>query len=699
MQIRSIRTAIMLLSLVFMVAIAVAVFSLAVKEHRDAYERYSENDLDALSENMANDLVPLLAGDDQFFMLKAFLLRLDPYENTLMAAVYDPSWQLIDKYIGRQQQGVALAQRMDVSNWSLRVPGLYRQGRQIIAVKRIGDPSLVLGYLVIVRDFSGPLDDTTNRLTEQVLPAATFSIVLLMLIFYFWGNHWLKPLTRLSEMARRVQKTKDYSLSIPESGQFEVSSLTRDINNMLAAIRQEAETNKEYVALLEKRREESEYLANYDHLTGLVNRQYFMSTLEALLHHDDAGQHAFAVMFVDLDGFKLVNDSLGHEVGDLLLIAVARRLTDFVGDQGLVSRHGGDEFLILVRSYRERSELVALASRVIEGLTQKFQIHSWEVRISASVGIATACQSDCQASELIRNADVAMYDAKSDGKAGFRFFDSSMMSGYQRRLDIANAIDQALTENEFFLHYQPKVSPAGRVHGAEALLRWHSKTLGLVSPAEFIPIAEQSGKISLLTQWVVDRVCRDIHDQLQSDIAALVISVNLSAADLKKYHLLGFIKGAVRKYDIPRGCLEFEVTEYSYLDNLEQARHFFSELADIGYSVALDDFGTGYSSLSYLNKIPIDTIKIDKQFVDNIGQSAKDDALVLTIIEMAKRLGMGLCAEGVETKDQLDFLAAYGCHSIQGYYFAKPMALDAFIKYLREHPAQQPKPLGTSERR
>jgi len=155
----------------------------------------------------------------------------------------------------------------------------------------------------------------------------------------------------------------------------------------------------------------------------------------------------------------------------------------------------------------------------------------------------------------------------------------------------------------------------------------------------------------------------------------------------------------VRKYDIPRGCLEFEVTEYSYLDNLEQARHFFSELADIGYSVALDDFGTGYSSLSYLNKIPIDTIKIDKQFVDNIGQSAKDDALVLTIIEMAKRLGMGLCAEGVETKDQLDFLAAYGCHSIQGYYFAKPMALDAFIKYLREHPAQQPKPLGTSERR
>jgi len=215
-------------------------------------------------------------------------------------------------------------------------------------------------------------------------------------------------------------------------------------------------------------------------------------------------------------------------------------------------------------------------------------------------------------------------------------------------------------------------------------LRWHSEALGQVSPAEFIPIAEQSGKMLQLTQWVIERVCRDIRDHLRPAGFTRAVALNLSAADLKKPHLLGVLQHLVQRYGIERGALEFEVTEHSYLDNLERANRFFSEIKAMGFSVALDDFGTGYSSLSYLNKLPIDILKIDKQFVDNIGRSARDDALVLTIIEMAKRLGMGLCAEGVEHKHQLQFLAAYGCQMIQGYYFSRPLPLPQFCDYLQQ---------------
>lgn len=230
------------------------------------------------------------------------------------------------------------------------------------------------------------------------------------------------------------------------------------------------------------------------------------------------------------------------------------------------------------------------------------------------------------------------------------------------------------------------MAPDGKPVGAEALIRWHSSRLGFVSPAEFIPIAEQSGKVSDITKWVIDRVCLDIRDVFVPAGIELPISINLSATDLQKYHLVGVIKGAFLKYQIPRGMVEFEVTEYSYLDNLDIANKFFAEIAALGCPVALDDFGTGYSSLAYLTKIPIDVLKIDKQFVDNIGSSERDDVLVLTIIEMARRLGMVLCAEGVETQAQLDFLAQNGCQIIQGYYFAKPMPIDGYIELIERQP-------------
>ncbi|WP_419812440.1 putative bifunctional diguanylate cyclase/phosphodiesterase [Bacterioplanoides sp.] len=684
MLIKSIRTAVVLLSLMFMGVITWSVLSLALTEHRQLYADYVESDLNALSDNMASDLVSILGQDDQFFQLKTLLLQLVPYEHVQYAAVYDANWQRVDFYLGASEQALPENQRTRIGDQPPYTLGIHHQAGSVRVVKRIGDPVATLGYLVIVNDFQGPLDNSTHSLLIHTLPTAVAVMLLLMLVFSVLSNRWLAPLTHLSEFARRVQKSKNYNLTVPLTGHYEVSSLADDINNMMEEIRKESEAKQEYVTLLERRKADMEHLANYDSLTGLMNRKYFIHCLQQRMDTAVDQQKSYDLMFIGLDGFKGVNDSLGHEVGDLLLAGVAGRLTAYAPVNAQVCRHGGDEFLMLLEHDAAGTELDTLAAAIVSGLAQKFTISSWEVRITASIGIARQCEQYQDIRELIRDADIAMYDAKHRGKSRFSVFDGVMMVEHQRQVDIANAIVPALQNNEFHLHYQAKVTANGKPAGAEALIRWHSDTLGTVSPAEFIPIAERSGKITDITRWVIQQVCLDIRDVLLPAKIELPVSINLSAIDLQKYHLVGVIKGAFLKYGIPRGMVEFEVTEYSYLDNLEVANKFFDEVSALGCKVALDDFGTGYSSLSYLTKIPIDVIKIDKQFVDNIGASHRDDALVLTIIEMAKRLGMSLCAEGVENKEQVLFLNSYGCQVIQGYYFAKPMRLEDFVSFVQQ---------------
>ena len=675
---KSIRTAVVILSLLCLAVIAVAVLLLSLNEHKELYSRYVQSDLSALSENMANDLVEILNQPDNQFELKRYLLSLDPYPHVRVAAVYDPEWQLIDLYIG-QAGGVQGAQVLDPLHRQLRLQntGTHHIQTDLVAIQAIGDTPYQLGYLVIVNDFEGPISASTRKLIASLLPPLLILLLLMAVAFYVLGNIWLAPLTRLSEFAESVAKTRNYSLITPQGGRYEVKQLSSNIAVMMRVIQEESEVNLEYVTLLEERKAATEYLANYDSLTGLANRNRFMSVLNQAL--EDIREHHpnrhLAVLYVDLDGFKLVNDSLGHEVGDRLLELVAERLQSIVPPGSLVSRHGGDEFLVLLEECPPRKQLEQLADSLVFGLKQKYLIDSWEARVSASVGVATTFDSDADTRDLIRNADVAMYTAKSQGKSRYSFFNTDMMDQYRRRIEIANNIDTALNENELTVHYQEKVDAQGYRVGAEALVRWTSKNLGFVSPAEFIPIAEQSGKISEITKWVIEHVCKDCRDVFSHVGGTFRVSINLSAHDLKKPHMIGFIKGVFIKYAIPRGLIEFEVTEHAYLDNLEIANRFFDEITAMGCRVALDDFGTGYSSLSYLTKIPIDLIKIDKQFVDNIGQSPRDDALVITIIEMARRLGMELCAEGVETIEQRRFLTTHGCHIFQGYLFHKPMSL------------------------
>ncbi|MEK9711726.1 MAG: EAL domain-containing protein [Thalassolituus sp.] len=680
MLIKSIRTAVMLLSLISIALVATSVLYSALREHRELYSRYVESDLRALSENMANDLVGILAKGDHFFELKRYLLSLEPYENVVGAAVYDPDWNVLEVYAGKVMLDPDSEVQHDFAKWGLRTDGIHREHGELSAVRQIGEAPLVMGHLVLIIDLQGPLKTSTWNLALRILPVAIAVILIMVGLFYVQASRWLWPLTQLSEFARKVQDTKDYTLKIPVYGKYEVSSLTTDINNMMDAIRIESDINQEYVELLEQRREEMEYLANYDSLTRLLNRQSFMGMLDHALkecRHEGTGD--LAVMFVDLDGFKEVNDTLGHEVGDKLLVEVATRLKSYVPLEDIVCRHGGDEFLIMCRNPGQGLE--DLAGEIVSGLKTIFLIDSWEVRISASVGIAWASESGFDTQDTIRNADVAMYAAKKEGKSRYSFFRRNMLIEHQRKIDIANAIEPGIERDEFMICYQPKVDGDGRPKGVEALVRWQSEALGVVSPADFIPIAERSGKISVLTDWVVERVCRDVAAYFQTLPEPVLVSVNLSAFDLKRYQFSDYIRETFSRYGIRPELIEFEVTEHAYLDNFDMANRFFTDVADMGCRVALDDFGTGYSSLSYLTRIPIDLIKIDKEFVENIGVTPRDDALVLTVIEMSKRLGIELCAEGVENQSQRNFLKMHGCNLMQGYLFSRPLTVEELPAY------------------
>lgn len=678
----SIKTSLIILTVTAILVSSTSVLLFSISEHEKLYIEVVESDLNGLSENMSNDLIPLMLREIDKFELASQLLRLDRYPNIKFARVYKPDMELVQEYHGRASTQLYNGKRphkaIDVSHLEL---GMGRDKKQLYAYKRIGDERLPLGYLYIATDIAGPIQQSNISLFYQVLPPTIVTLLLAITIAFWMHYKMLFPLTLLSRFAKNVEQSKDYSLRTKIDGKHEVAELSSNINQMMETINHEVEKNRKQTHQLIEQQKTMERLANFDSLTGLPNRQFFMENLRIELARAKRDEQDVALMFFDLDGFKTVNDSLGHETGDLLLVEVSKRVKMFLREGDLVSRLGGDEFLILLYDSPDELTLVTIANRIIDGLKEPFAIESWELQVGVSVGIARGRDADYNLSHFVSNADIAMYRSKMAGRGSYTIFAPEMMEDNKRKLLIASSINQAIKDDEFCLHYQAKVSPEEKLMGFEALIRWNSSVLGFVSPGEFIPIAEQSGKIVSVTQWVLERLCRDlpeIHRQLCEDIN---VSVNLSALDLKNPGLLGFIKQLFQTYNIDPRQIEFEVTESAYLENFDMATQFFQSLNDIGCTIALDDFGTGYSSLSYLTQIPIHTLKIDKQFVDNLGLSDRNTLVTSTIIDMAKRLQLNICAEGVETREQFDFLVKSGCQQLQGYLFSKPTALGDIAIY------------------
>jgi diguanylate cyclase (GGDEF)-like protein/PAS domain S-box-containing protein len=453
-----------------------------------------------------------------------------------------------------------------------------------------------------------------------------------------------------------------------------------------------AETPPVFVAIITditERRQAQErlnYLAFYDTLTGLPNRLLLLDRIRQATLESERHERLVAVMFLDLDRFKLVNDTLGHEAGDLLLKSVAGRLSGCVRPGDTVARLGGDEFTVVLANVAHMDDVGRVAQKVLDVFARPFLLAGQEVFVSPSIGITLFPFDDKDPELLLKNADAAMYHAKDSGRNTFRFFTSDLNTRTARRLDLETALRHALERQEFVLHYQPQVDlVSGRVIGLEALIRWQREGTGLVSPLEFIPLAEETGLIVPIGEWVLRTACAQNRAWQQAGLPALRVSVNIAARQFQQQNLTEVVTRVLRETGLDPRWLMIEITESTVMRDAGAAIATLQQIGALGVGLSVDDFGTGYSSLSYLKRFPLDCLKIDKSFVDDITTDPNDAAIAIAIIGMAGSLELKVIAEGVETLAQLDFLRAHGCDAMQGYYFSRPLPAAALASLLAEN--------------
>ncbi|WP_298186463.1 bifunctional diguanylate cyclase/phosphodiesterase [uncultured Pseudomonas sp.] len=423
-------------------------------------------------------------------------------------------------------------------------------------------------------------------------------------------------------------------------------------------------------------------LALRDSLTKLPNRVLFDDRLEQAIYKSAREKRQFAVLFMDLDGFKTINDVYGHHTGDLLLIEVSQRILNTKRNEDTVARLGGDEFVLLIDP-GEPVDAAVLAQRLIDSIGKSYAIAGNNMHVSASVGIALYPNDGLTAHELMVNADAAMYHAKELGRNGYAFFESTMNTNAHQQMQLQQDLHKALNQGEFTLHYQPKMlAPNGPMIGVEALLRWQNPVLGLVPPDRFLPLAERSGLIIPIGNWVINEACRQLRAWHDAGHENWSIAVNLSTVQLGHASLVNVVREALQRHSLDARHLTLEITESTAMRDAESSLVILQRLSELGLGISIDDFGTGYSSLLYLKRLPANELKIDRGFVTELTKDNDDAAIVSAIVALGQTLGMKIVAEGVETAEQQALLTRLGCHTLQGYLLGKPMPAELLIKNL-----------------
>ncbi len=531
----------------------------------------------------------------------------------------------------------------------------------------------------------------------------SFVIVLVLMVVVYLISLRLQqmitsPLVELEEISRKVSHSGNYAIRVPHYHEEEIASLARSFNLMLETIElNQSERNRANEALqlnkkrLERAVKDLQYLANYDSLTQLPNRALCMDRIKYALKRASRTNTIVSVLFLDLDHFKDVNDSLGHAVGDQLLKATSQRLLDKIRNEDTLARLGGDEFVIILNELQSTEAVINIVEKIVTSFEVPFKLANYEVNTTVSVGVCMYPNDGADVDSLMKAADAAMYKAKEVGRNTYEFYESELNQLALRRHQLANELRQAIKNNELSLVFQPQINISKKaVSGAEVLLRWNHPVLGNISPAEFVPIAESTGLIKEIGNWVLDNACQKIAECRTYGID-IRLAVNLSALQFRQVDLPEHIAATLQKYSVPPRLLEVEIVESMLMRDVNQAIDILERIKEMQIRIAIDDFGTGYSSLSYLRRFPLDALKIDRSFIDELVVDPDDTAITLAIISMAKSLRLEVIAEGVETKQQLNFLAKNNCDEIQGYYFSRPLVFEAFLEFLKKGTNEQMK--------
>lgn len=504
---------------------------------------------------------------------------------------------------------------------------------------------------------------------------------------------------RVDERAsRNVELRLKCNKGYCESRTFENSLLTISFSSMGMYSLNQQDSNGEFLGtygvardITERKRAEEliAYQAYHDILTDLPNRVLFKDRLGLSLIQSERNETKLAVMFIDLDRFKLVNDSMGHVKGDELLQQVAARLKACLRRSDTLARLGGDEFILSIPDLRDSQDVVDIANKFVNSLDKAFMLGNSEVRISASIGIAMYPDDGLSIDDLVRHADLAMYHVKAQGKNGYHFYDGSMVDASHHKLVLEQDLRRALEHGELEMYYQPQVDVStGRIVAAEALMRWNHPQRGFLTPGEFLPYAEESGLMIPISDWMLEAICSDLVEWNAAVNDPVTVSLNLSPQYLDRGNFVGKLKSTLLRYGISPQQIEVEVTENSFIRNPEHAIEQFNFLGQLGVSIAIDDFGTGYSSLAYLQRFAIHTLKIDQSFVKEIRRETTHSPIIMAIIAIAKGLGLNVIAEGVETEFQARYLEGAGCNIMQGYLYHRPIAKHVLIQKLVQQEAE-----------
>lgn len=509
-----------------------------------------------------------------------------------------------------------------------------------------------------------------NSLRWTILGTLAFMIFTFAAAYFFSARLQQMistPLLSLLATMKEVSASKNYAIRAVKPSSDEIGLLYDGFNEMLCEI-------EERNQILRQRQAHLQQLAHYDPLTRLPNRTLFYDRLAQALFHAERTRQAVTVIFIDLDHFKDVNDTLGHRTGDLLLIEVANRLSTVVRSCDTVARLGGDEFTVFAQNIENPENAAVVAAKLNALFATPFLLGESEIYVTASIGVTMFPSDGKTVDELLMNADIAMYHAKSCGKNVYKLFDKWMNEHASERVTLLSDLRLALEREEFILHYQPKVDLlSGKVTSVEALVRWMHPKLGLLAPDKFIRLSEESGLIVELTDWVMRTACTQAKAWQDSGLPSVRVAVNLSPYHFQRQDVKQAIFSVLGATGLHASLLEIELTESALMQNDAYTCQVLRELREMGITISVDDFGTGYSSLSYLHRFPINTLKIDRTFILNMTKSSEDQAIVTAIIAMAKSLNMQIVAEGVETVDQLETLKGQGCHEIQGFLVSRPV--------------------------